>query len=153
MNCIYCGKSTGNPKFCSRSCSASFSNRASPKRKLTRTCSKCTGKVKSYRHSLCEEHWQDYKANKLDNRTLGEVIYKQHHKSSAFALVRASARAKYKKIPCENCGYEKHTEVCHIKPIADFHTDTLLSEINSLDNLIRLCPNCHWEMDNSNKDS
>lgn len=29
-----------------------------------------------------------------------------------------------------------------------FSMDSLISEINSLENLIYLCPNCHWEFDN-----
>lgn len=49
---------------------------------------------------------------------------------------------------CQNCGYNKHVEVCHIKPIASYSEDTKLDEINCIDNLVVLCPNCHWELDN-----
>lgn len=42
---------------------------------------------------------------------------------------------------CAVCGYDKHYEIAHIKAVADFDDDTL-------DNLIALCPNHHWEYDN-----
>jgi hypothetical protein len=48
---------------------------------------------------------------------------------------------------CSKCGYDKHIEVCHIKSIKDFDLETPISVINSLDNLMLLCPNCHWEKD------
>lgn len=48
---------------------------------------------------------------------------------------------------CVNCDYFKHAEVCHIKSIQDFVKDTPISVINSLENLVALCPNCHWEFD------
>lgn len=83
--------------------------------------------------------------------TLKDAIYKYCHKSSAFALVRSRARALFIKLQinsCQKCGYDKHIEACHIKPINEFLEDTMLSEINSIENLIPLCPNCHWEFDN-----
>ena len=48
---------------------------------------------------------------------------------------------------CELCCYDKHVEVCHIKPIGSFDGNTKISKINSYNNLILLCPNCHWEFD------
>lgn len=50
---------------------------------------------------------------------------------------------------CYNCGYSRHAECCHIKPVGGFPEGTQISEINRLDNLILLCPNCHWEFDNN----
>lgn len=82
--------------------------------------------------------------------TLKEAIYTQHHKSSAFSLVRLRARAVGRKqgwAACAMCGYDKHFEICHIKSIADFSETALLSEINNIGNLIPLCPNHHWELD------
>ncbi len=51
--------------------------------------------------------------------------------------------------PCENCGYDKHTEFCHITAISNFDKDTKLSVVNGESNLVILCPNCHWEFDNN----
>mgnify|MGYP003346034655 CR=1 FL=1 len=50
---------------------------------------------------------------------------------------------------CKICNYNKYVEVCHIKAIADFTLDSKINEINSLSNLIYLCPNHHWELDNN----
>ena len=42
--------------------------------------------------------------------------------------------------------------MAHIKAVSDFNDDTLISEINDIDNLIALCPNHHWEYDNTDFD-
>lgn len=49
---------------------------------------------------------------------------------------------------CSVCGYDKHFEICHIKPVSDFEDSATLKEINNIDNLVALCRNCHWEFDN-----
>lgn len=88
--------------------------------------------------------------NLADDLTLLQAKYDKHHRSSAWALVRWRARSLCEKLPqvCYNCGYDKHVEVCHIKAIASYSPDTLVSTVNSVDNLVLLCPNCHWEFDN-----
>lgn len=88
---------------------------------------------------------------KDETGTLGDLIYTNSHRSSAYALVRSRARSSLKKelqAPrCEECGYSKHVEVCHIRPIGSFPLETRVIEINDRDNLKLLCPNCHWEFD------
>jgi 5-methylcytosine-specific restriction endonuclease McrA len=84
--------------------------------------------------------------------TLKEAIYEKHHKSSAFALIRTRARAEGKKLgftKCCKCGYDKHIEVAHIKPISSFSEEVMISIINSKENIMPLCPNCHWEYDHN----
>lgn len=49
---------------------------------------------------------------------------------------------------CAICGYDKHIEIAHIKSVASFDEYATIGEINSVDNLIALCPNHHWEYDN-----
>ena len=49
---------------------------------------------------------------------------------------------------CKVCGYKNHVEVCHIKSVSSFGDNDLITEINSFNNLIGLCPNHHWEFDN-----
>lgn len=70
-----------------------------------------------------------------------------------YSAINSNARTlqKYyeKEKSCKNCGYDKHVEVAHIKAIADFPDNSLISEINAKDNLVYLCPNCHWEFDNN----
>lgn len=143
--CPNCSTETSNPKFCSRSCAAQITNKI-PKRKLTKKCKQCENLI-PYDYINCKDH-----IRYMEDITLAECIYTKHHKSSAFALVRSRAKLVVKMLPkkCVSCGYDKHTEVCHIKSISSYPHDTLLSEINNIDNLIILCPNCHWEFDNRN---
>ena len=145
-NCKNCGKETKNRKFCSRSCSNSANNRV-PKRKLTKECRVCKRKIRS-NVIHCKDCW--LKIRNADF-TLSEAVYNHLHKSSAYALVRTRARTLAKKNnmnSCEECGYDKHVEIAHIKPISSFSDSSLISEINDLSNLRALCPNCHWEFDN-----
>lgn len=141
--CYHCNRETSNPKFCSRSCSASETNKK-PKRKANKkVCLECGVSVPN-RRLKCDD------CLKPKDISLEEAIYTKHHRSSAYALVRSRARTSLKEEAqvCEACGYDKHVEVCHVKPIADFPLSTMLSEINNRDNLKLLCPNCHWEFDN-----
>jgi hypothetical protein len=48
---------------------------------------------------------------------------------------------------CSRCGYDKHIEVCNKRALTTFPLDTPISVVNALDNLVGLCPNCHWEFD------
>ena len=48
---------------------------------------------------------------------------------------------------CEICGYDKVVEVAHIRDISSFCDDTLMSVVNSPNNLMWLCPNHHAELD------
>lgn len=157
MNCLHCNISTHNPKFCSRSCAASYNNKLYPKRKLERKCAVCGEASKSYRHARCEKHDEEYK-NSLFSRTseltLGDYWNRESlvnlHRSSRNAHIRTLARYHFKHLaakPCANCGYDKHVELCHIKSIRSFGPEAKLKEVNCLDNLIQLCPNCHWEFD------
>lgn len=143
--CIECGKPTKNKKFCSRSCSSTYNNRKKPKRQWTRTCADCDTLV-NYRNKYCEScRVSRFSAKDM---TIDEAIYK-HHTSGAYSLIRSRAVsiAKPKGKHCVNCGYDKHVEVCHIKPISTFDKSTLVSVVNNPSNLILLCPNCHWEFD------
>lgn len=91
----------------------------------------------------------------MGHKTLGEYrnleSVKGKHPSWVYAHVRGMARSKFKKLlslPCAHCGYSKHVELAHVKPLSSFPDSALLSEINSEENVIQLCPNCHWEFDN-----
>lgn len=157
MKCTNCGKETTNKKFCSRSCSAKVTNKV-PKRVRTNKCSKCNSLARSYRATLCKYHCEEYKRNKIfeyKSKTLGEYksiqIKKGHHPSWHGVRIRIYSRQWNKELtkePCRHCGYSKHVEMAHIKSVSEFSDDTPLSEINSKENLIPLCPNCHWEFDN-----
>jgi hypothetical protein len=53
--------------------------------------------------------------------------------------------------PCEKCGYDKHVELHHIRPVSDFPLDATIAEVNNRSNILLVCPNCHWEVHNLNK--
>lgn len=146
--CLYCTKETTNPKFCCRSCSASFSNAKTPRRRPEGFCKVCNKTIKKSR-MYCKEC---FKKEKLIDPTIisyGSMVQKRSYQKHsvirdlARRLYIKSGRPKY----CAHCGYDKHYEVCHIKGINEHTDDSLLSDINSIDNLIALCPNCHWEFD------
>lgn len=135
-----------NKHYCSRSCSAKINNVTSPKRLKTKQCISCKSLI-----TLDKKYCSDCYKNLLNiDKTLGECGYSQQAKSSTYALIRTRARAiakKQKWNSCAKCGYNKHIEIAHIKPISDFSPSTLISEVNKISNLIPLCPNCHWEHD------
>lgn len=156
MQCQKCGGETKNPKFCSNSCAASFNNRIYPKRKCERVCKRngCEKPVHTYKNQICTEHLREYREGKYRNKTIGEyrnlLSVRGKHRSWVSAHVRNFAREwnkELRKMPCRNCGYSKHVELCHRKAISGFPDETPLRVINSAENIYVLCRNCHWEFD------
>lgn len=157
INCVQCNQETTNPKFCCKSCSAMWTNKNYPKKKTKRKCIQCSGQVATYRDSRCPECKKKH-IEETENRkhmTIKEYINKDSvkgkHPSWKHAHIRGIARVQHKdilKLPCINCGYHKHVELCHIIPISAFDENTTLEIVNHKHNVIQLCPNCHWEFDN-----
>jgi hypothetical protein len=157
--CTNCHKDTENPRFCCRSCAAIFNNKNFPKRKkIKKKCKKCESTIYKSGSRFCKIHADEYKNRsiQIESKTIGEYRNKESikelHVSSKHVHVRGLARNKYKFLvnqPCKNCGYDKHVELCHIKPVRDFDDNALISEVNHINNIIQLCPNCHWEFDNN----
>jgi len=152
-NCIQCGSETMNPKFCSSSCSATYNNKV-PKRKLkVLSCKHCGTELK-------RESWKDSRRTVCDSCNPSNVDWESvtyadirgvraYQKNSRIRGLARKTFLLHNISPiCFNCGYSKHIEVCHIKPISSFHSNTKVSEINDIHNLVGLCPNCHWEFDN-----
>jgi len=150
-----------NNKFCSRKCSCIYRNNNNHPRKgkgkgkpvcHTESCEK---KVDSYSHKFCRD-CIDSKQMMIysKNPTKGELAKqysKNNHRSSAYSYIRWHARdvvmkhSNQKK--CVQCGYNKHVELCHIKSIQSFEDTCTIDIINHPNNLMFLCPNCHWEHD------
>lgn len=88
----------------------------------------------------------------IGGKTKGELFKERKNWQSARSAIRKNAQKNFfEKNPnpvCSICGYSHHIEVAHIKAVADFDDNTPVSEINSIENLIALCPNHHWEYDN-----
>lgn len=105
--------------------------------------------IMTKRKVVCDEHSPKYV--NYDNRTLTEL--KRNRTAHRFStIVRYHSRKVYRESNkpkhCINCGYSKTYQVSHIKGIASFDLQSTLNEVNSIDNLTALCPNCHWEYDN-----
>jgi len=166
MRCTQCNEFTVNAKFCSRSCAATFNNKKYPKVKRKYKCLTCDVPTCS-RRKYCDGcknyktpvNWHSKIYNKLgktDEESIEEYLHKieTHNRILFKSSIGHAARRHYKKSnkckSCFNCGYSKHYEVCHIKPICEYqksNIDITTDEINHLDNLIALCRNCHWEFD------
>lgn len=105
------------------------------------------GKKKTKKSEKCIDC---HNKNQKQFITLADVKhYSKYGKQVIFQPIRSRARSVIKdRKCCERCGYDKHVEACHINPISSFPDDALIDDINSPDNLLALCPNCHWEFDN-----
>jgi hypothetical protein len=159
MNCSNCNnllEGRYNKKFCSRKCSASYNNRLKPKRKRRERpkCKTCNERVDHFGVVHCRGCIENGKHIHGLGPILNQTIEMTTRRSGAnrYDIIRNHAKLTlYKNDPrqlrCEKCGYDKHTELCHIKPIASFPKDTLISVVNHRDNITFLCPNCHWEVD------
>ena len=86
------------------------------------------------------------------DKTKGELFSSRKNWQSARSAIRKLAEAAFKESnpspKCAICGYHHHVEVAHIKAVSEFEDSATIREINSIDNLIGLCPNHHWEYDN-----
>lgn len=158
LNCgnpIYC-QTTDMPskikkkKFCDHSCAASYNN--SHRQKKEYFCTRCGKSIgfgyDNYHNKLCNEC--NTNIIDWDTVTYGEVKSKRLYQANS--RIRDLSRAKYlyyfPNPCCKFCGYDKHVEIHHIKKISDFSDDTPINVINDLNNLIAVCPNHHWEIEN-----
>jgi hypothetical protein len=146
--CLHCNKETNNPKFCSSSCAARYNNSHFPKRRRQHYFCKSCGAETGYRRSYCKS-CDPTKPKNFGIVTIAEVRLRARYQANAW--IRKLARRVYfssdKPRCCSVCGYSKHFEVCHVRPIQAFPENTPMSVVNSPENLIALCPNCHWELD------
>lgn len=90
--------------------------------------------------------------NDVEFKTKGELFKNSKNWQGARSAIQRNAREVFfntnTEHKCSICGYDKHVEVAHIKPVSGFDENTPIFEINSISNLIALCPNHHWEYDN-----
>jgi hypothetical protein len=134
-------------------CSVSCANKDKPRRKkLPRPqCETCTNKAKSRRGKYCNKCLEELKM-RFVNKTIGQ-LREERQDATRYSQVREHARRMMKESKkekeCVSCGYHKHVHTCHKKDIGDFPDQSTVKEINSLDNLVYLCPNCHWEFDHN----
>lgn len=145
MNCINCNQETNNPKFCSRSCSASYSNKFSPKRKrIIKFCIICNGETNNQNDLYCSHkcystaRWQT-KVNQIEST--GIIHNKGIYHSSK------SAKKYISELNGPNCS------VCNQEPLwNDKELIMILDHINGIpddwrpENLRLVCPNCDTQL-------
>lgn len=171
INCDNCGKefdkrpsqmkrSKSGKHYCSRSCSQTANNkgiaRNKPKEFECRKCGKTYTRNKNWRSEVfCSVECREASRISRDDATLEELheteSVKGRHPSWKNSHVRHHCKrvnAHKRKLGCAVCGYDKHVELAHIKPISEFDSSATLAEINADSNVIQLCPNHHWEFDN-----
>lgn len=149
--CLCCEKETINPKFCSRSCAASYNNSKFPKRTQkpnggmciicgadlygnhTKFCNnKCLAK-----HSVIirQDNYIDAWLSGKVSGAVGESEYAISKRVRRYLL----EQAKYKCCLCGWCEKNKFTDKI---PLEIHHIDGNWKN-NSKENLVVLCPNCH----------
>ena len=115
---------------------------------MKRYCKHCSVQIFGRRTTCdtCNPSYVDW-----SKVTLGEVRKKAAFQYSARVrqLARKLYRCSSKPRVCFICGYSKHVEICHKRPINDFSDDSYILEINDIENLVALCPNHHWEFDHN----
>ncbi len=146
-------------KYCNSSCQNKHLNPL--RRQKTAVCKSCGKTYERYRTKggvwSCSKNCPD--CQKLGyGRTIEFMhknkaqVYNEYSSTySARNAIAQNAQVVYKNnggtCCCHLCYYDKHIEICHIKPVSEFDHLALMQEINIISNLIGLCPNCHWEFD------
>ena len=156
VQCGYCEKSISvqpykmkNKNYCSVSCS----NKDKPRRKKKPNpkCSTCNNPAKTRKGKYCDDCLGNLQ-EKFLNKTLGE-FREERKDATRYSQIREHARKIMKQSniekKCHCCSYDKHVHVAHLKDIKDFPNEATVREINTLENLKYLCPNCHWEFDHN----
>lgn len=110
------------------------------------SCGKDT-KNKKYCSRSCAAK-ENKKNNNVLNRTIGH-----YRKRSDIRNFARKYNSHLSDESCAMCGYKLHVEICHIIALKDFPDTALISEVNHPNNLVALCPNCHWEFDNLYKNN
>lgn len=145
--CKHCGKVIEVPdgkrpaearkkRFCNHSCATSFNNarRYAGRKKQRPKKKKRVGSI-------------------LDNMTKAQVRdrYKDpfRYKIALGKHARAVFNRSDKEKKCRVCGYDTFCEISHVRAVADFPETALVKDINSIDNLVPLCPNHHKEYDHN----
>lgn len=163
--CQHCGKvirvrehckvpATRLKRFCNRSCAATFNNKVAPKKPRAPEkgpCKRC-GKEISYRTRGGNLYRKKYCGKCLGLSYKADCrVGDKRRKDVRRQDIQNDARRVYalsgKPYKCLECGYSRHVNVSHIKPVASFSWNTLVRIINAEENLVALCPTHHWEFD------
>ena len=159
--CEFCGKPLGDlgwtKRFCNRTCASKYGSSFVKREKIAKKCNRCEKEFireNNYKSLLCPDckKVEDEKIQTIKAMTIREYLaknaqYKEYcNKYSGIRYFCRNWLKHLKNKPCQNCGYSKHTEFCHIKEI-NKNLDMTIGEINDESNILILCKNCHWKFD------
>lgn len=145
--CKLCSQPIAKPRkrtqFCSTTCRSRYFWNHDPRRPPLKQyfCEVCRTPI-LYQRRFCIQHSPIFKT-KLHPELLTKTEWKDHVRRSALKDFTTSSLPKQ----CLVCGYDKHVNLCHIKPIRQFPVGTPKEIVNASSNLTILCPNHHWEFD------
>lgn len=91
MICLNCQVATSNPKFCSNSCSASYNNKAKPKRKPEGKCVHCDSPCVT-RSKYCSQPC------KTKTKTINKLKKNKILKSNGIRVIEWRKRTKIKSV-------------------------------------------------------
>lgn len=155
-----CDVMTTKPRFCSQKCAVTHSNKTRKRKPAHRgrsnpKCKMCSKRARGPYAKYCEEHKDTYKNRRNTNVRLKGLKRKRQYTRKGHmwlsSKIRTIAKNWYREIlswPCARCGYDKHVEMCHIREVRTFTDNDKIKVINARTNVVQLCRNCHWEMDN-----
>lgn len=158
-------------KFCNHSCAARYNNRGVNRhggrqrviRKRTGKCERCDCEIR-YRDrgaGYVRRKYCDVCVPLVAVESRGQSLVESSEKeelrkrSSNWTSYRASISNHARKIyaqsdrpsMCAICGYDRHVDICHKRPVSEFPDSATIAEVNDIDNLVALCKNHHWELD------
>lgn len=149
--CLHCGEPTANAKYCCRAHAAIHTNKQAPKRRPTGKCVVCQTPIHANR-THCPAHKRISSRSEYYDLTVADLKarYAPRHPSYYRGHLNTLTRLLNAHRPhvCQVCGYEKHVEYCHTKPLKLFGATATIREISGPESIFILCPNCHWEYDN-----
>ena len=143
--CKQCGKETSSPKFCNKSCAATYNNRGVRRHgKARRKCTVCGEPTKRSTSTVCslkcdsvrrrQEYIERWKRGEVSGTKGTKVVSISGHVRT-FLLEEAN----YK---CTECGWGEINKSTGNPPLEIDHIDGDWTN-NIPENLRVLCPNCH----------
>ena len=147
-NCSECGKFTENPKFCNKSCAATYNNKATPKRKrydvaITNNCVVCKTQLNKRqqwsRQTTCSVECAGIarKQKTIMEFLVGKYVGRESLPDTVRDFIIDGANNQ-----CTECHWSGINKYTGKSTLQLHHLDGIAGN-NTQDNIVVLCPNCH----------